>query len=107
MVLFVPAALIAGSVAFNFAGVAGSQSVIVDTFSDIGEEATLRTNVSPECQASMIELHGQEAWDAAIQQQVDIDAAGGVQESVKLSEEEIQVLLDEKVKSAPPSDPVF
>lgn len=100
--LFVPAALIAGSVAFNFAGVAGSQSVIVDTFSDIGEEATLRTNVSPECQASMIELHGQEAWDAAIQQQVDIDAAGGVQESVKLSEEEIQVLLDEKVKSAPP-----
>ena len=100
--LFVPAALIAGSVAFNFAGVAGSQSVIVDTFSDIGEKATLRTNVSPECQASMIELHGQEAWDAAIQQQVDIDAAGGVQESVKLSEEEIQVLLDEKVKSAPP-----
>ena len=100
--LFVPAALIAGSVAFNFAGVAGSQSVIVDTFSDIGEEATLRTNVSSECQASMIELHGQEAWDAAIQQQVDIDAAGGVQESVKLSEEEIQVLLDEKVKSAPP-----
>ncbi len=100
--LFVPAALIAGAIAFNFAGVAGSQSVIVDTFSDIGEEATLRTNVSPECQASMIELHGQEAWDAAIQQQVDIDAAGGVQESVKLSEEEIQVLLDEKVKSAPP-----
>lgn len=100
--LFVPAALIAGSIAFNFAGVAGSQSVIVDTFSDIGEEATLRTNVSPECKASMIELHGQEAWDAAIQQQVDIDAAGGVQESVKLSEEEIQVLLDEKVKSAPP-----
>ena len=100
--LFVPAALIAGSVAFNFVGVAGSQSVIVDTFSDIGEEATLRTNVSPECQASMIELHGQEAWDAAIKQQVDIDAAGGVKESVKLSEEEIEALLDEKVKSAPP-----
>ena len=74
----------------------------MDTFSDIGEEATLRTNVSPECQASLIEPHGQEAWDAAIQQQVDIDAAGGVQQSVKLSDEEIQVLLDEKVRSAPP-----
>ena len=99
--VFVPAALIAGSVAFNFGGIAGSQSVIVDTFSDIGEEATLRTNVSPECQASMIELHGQEAWDAAVEQQVAIDASGGVQESVKLSEDEIQALLEEKVSSAP------
>lgn len=99
--LFVPAAIIAGSVAFNYGGIAGSQAVIVDTFSDIGEEATLRTNVSPECQASMIELHGQDAWDAAVEQQVGIDAAGGVQESVKLSEDEIQALLEEKVNSAP------
>ena len=29
------------------------------------EAASLRTNVSPDCQASMIELHGQEAWDKA------------------------------------------
>ena len=37
----------------------------------------------------MIELHGQEAWDKAIAQQVAIDASGGVAESEKRSDEEI------------------
>ena len=31
--------------------------------------AELRTNVSEQCQAAMIELHGQEMWDRAVAQQ--------------------------------------
>ena len=82
------------SIEFNLVG---SQSTIVDTYSDIMEGAALRTNVDPECAASMIELHGQEAWDAAVAQQAAIEAAGGVQESRQLSDEERAVLLNEKL----------
>ena len=82
------------SIEFNLVG---SQSTIVDTYSDIMEGAALRTNVDPECAASMIELHGQEAWDAAVAQQAAIEAAGGVQESRQLSDEERAILLNEKL----------
>ena len=80
----------------------GSQSTIVDTYSDIMEGAALRTNVDPECAASMIELHGQEAWDAAIAQQSALEAAGGVQESRQLSDQERAALLDEKLSVMSP-----
>ena len=59
----VPMALIAGTLLLSSLGVIGSQSLRVDSFTDMGETASLRTNVSEECRASMIELHGQEAWD--------------------------------------------
>ena len=42
-------------------GVIGTQDGIVDTYTDIGEGASLRTNVDEECGASMIDLHGQAA----------------------------------------------
>ena len=100
--LIIPAGLIALTIIFQLTGVSGDQSVIVDTFSDIEEEASLRTNVSPECQEAMIALHGQEAWDQAIEQQAVIDSAGGIKESVKLSEEEIAQLIKDKVAAAPP-----
>ncbi|MGB0181778.1 MAG: TRAP transporter large permease [Candidatus Puniceispirillales bacterium] len=83
-------------------GVIGSQSTIIDTFSDIGESAALRTNVSPECAASMIELHGQAAWDAAITQQMAIDASGGIQTSRELSVEERDILLSERLENISP-----
>lgn len=83
-------------------GVVGSQSIIIDTYSDIAEGAALRTNVSPECAQSMIELHGKDAWDAAIAQQAAIDAAGGVQESRLLSEEERALLLKDRLDSMAP-----
>ena len=94
-----PVLLIGGMLVLSSAGVIGSQSVLVDTFSDAGESASLRTNVSEDCQASMIELHGQEAWDAATAQQEEIDAAGGVAQSVELTEEEqaaaqVQMIAD-------------
>ncbi len=99
--LAVPSGIIITAVLLNLGGIAGSQSVVVDSYSDIGEEASLRTNVSEECQSAIIELHGQEAWNVAVAQQKAINDAGGVKESVKLSEEEFNKLLEEKIEAAP------
>ncbi|MEM9247469.1 MAG: TRAP transporter large permease subunit [Pseudomonadota bacterium] len=87
--LGVPAAMIAALVIFGSAGLVGPQSVTVGTFSDAPDRASLRTNVSEQCQVSMIELHGQDAWDRAISEQQQIDAAGGPTEMVELTEDEI------------------
>ncbi|MCH2094890.1 MAG: TRAP transporter large permease subunit [Rhodobacteraceae bacterium] len=100
--LGVPVALIGGAILLGQVGLIGSQSTLVDSFSDIGEAASLRTNVSEECQASMITLHGQEAWDKAAAQQAEIDASGGVVESRRLSDEEIATLTAEKAAAAAP-----
>mgnify|MGYP001338905781 CR=1 FL=1 len=97
----VPTGIILTAILLNLGGVAGSQELVVDSYSDIGEEASLRTNVSEECQSAIIELHGQEAWNTAIAQQQAINDAGGVEESVKLSDEKIAQLLEEKIASAP------
>lgn len=100
--LGVPVALIAGLMLMSNLNMVGSQSVQVDSYTDIGQGASLRTNVSEECQASMIGLHGQEAWDTAITQSAEIEAAGGVAESVKLSEEEIAAAVAAKAEAAAP-----
>ena len=100
--LGVPAALIGGVILLSSVNVVGNQNIIVDSFSDRGEAATLRTNVSPECQASMIELHGQLAWNEAVAQQEAIDAQGGLEESTKLSDEERAVIFAERVAAAAP-----
>lgn len=97
-----PIALIGGAMMLTSLGVIGSQSVTVSSYTDIGDAATLRTNVSVECQASMIELHGQEAWDSAIAQQESIDASGGVVESRKLTDDEIADAVAQKVSDAAP-----
>jgi TRAP-type mannitol/chloroaromatic compound transport system permease large subunit len=100
--LFVPVGLILGLILLAGAGVVGSQNVAVGSFSEAGETASLRTNVSPECQASMIDLHGQEAWDAAVAEQQAIDAAGGVAQAEQLSEEERAALLAQRLEEAAP-----
>jgi TRAP-type mannitol/chloroaromatic compound transport system permease large subunit len=87
--LGVPAALILAVILLGSAGVVGSQSVLVSNFSDAPDRANLRTNVGEDCQAAMIELHGQEAWDEAVAQQQQIEEAGGPTEMVELTEEEI------------------
>lgn len=97
-----PIALIGGAILLGQVGIIGSQSSTVDSYSDIGQAATLRTNVGDECKASMIELHGQSAWDTAIAQQQSIDDEGGAQESRKLSEEEIAEARAAKVSAAAP-----
>jgi TRAP-type mannitol/chloroaromatic compound transport system permease large subunit len=48
-------------------GLAGSQVPAVDTGADGG--MVLRTTVSDQCKVAMIELHGQEAWDEAVEAQ--------------------------------------
>jgi TRAP-type mannitol/chloroaromatic compound transport system permease large subunit len=100
--LGVPVALIAGVMLLGQINIVGSQSLIVDSFTDQGQSASLRTNVGPECKAAMIELHGQTAWDAAVVQQQEIDAAGGVAASVRLSPEEIAELRLQKEADAAP-----
>ena len=100
--LFVPVGLIVGMIALGQVNMVGTQNVTVDSFSDAGQTASLRTNVSDECKASMIELHGQEAWDAAVAQQQAIDEAGGVAEARELTEEERAAALSDKLAAAAP-----
>ena len=100
--LGVPLALIVGTVLLAQINVVGSQSTTISSFSDIGEAASLRTNVSPECQEAMIELHGQEAWDRAVAEQQAINDAGGAQESLRRTPEEIEQLRAQKVADAAP-----
>ena len=98
--LAAPVALIVGAVLMSSAGVIGSQNISVSAFSDIGQGASLRTNVSEECKASMIELHGQSAWDQAVVEQDAIDAAGGASKAQRLNEEELAAALEAKIASA-------
>ena len=100
--LGVPAAIIAGAFVLGSFNVIGSQDITVSSFTDTGRSASLRTNVGPECQASMIELHGQAAWDAAVAEQATIAAEGGSTETQRLSEEEIAAARDAKIAAAAP-----
>ncbi|SFD78086.1 TRAP-type mannitol/chloroaromatic compound transport system, large permease component [Sulfitobacter brevis] len=84
-----PILVIVGTILLGNMGVVGSQSTVVSSYSDIGDAASLRTNVGEECQASMIALHGQEAWDKALVEQQTINDAGGLNQSEKLSEEAV------------------
>ncbi|MCG7521211.1 TRAP transporter large permease subunit [Ruegeria sp. Ofav3-42] len=97
-----PVALIVGAIVLSSAGVIGSQNTSVSAFSDVGQGASLRTNVSAECQASMIELHGQSAWDQAVAEQEAIDAAGGTTQAQRLSEEELTAAREAKIAAAAP-----
>jgi len=100
--LVIPGAMIGAVLLAMNIGLVGSQDITVDSYSDIGETAALRTNVGEQCQAAMIELHGQEKWDAAVAQQTAIEAAGGVQESTALSAEEIAAATVEKIATRAP-----
>ena len=97
-----PIALIGGAILLGSVNIVGSQNLTVSTFSDVGEGASLRTNVSAECQEAMIDLHGQTAWNAAVAEQAEIDAAGGVAQSERLSEEELAAALEAKIAGAAP-----
>jgi len=99
--LAVPGGLIIALVFLMNLGVVGSQSVIVDSFTDAGQTASLRTNVSPECAASMQELHGDEAWNTALAEQAAINEAGGVAEARALSDEERAEAVAQLVAEAP------
>ena len=97
-----PIAIIGGLILLGQVNLVGTQDVTVDSFSDAGQTASLRTSVDPDCQAAMIDLHGQDAWDVALEEQRVIEAAGGVAESVALTDEEIVAAGELKVKLAAP-----
>jgi len=80
----------------------GSQDISVSSRSELSEGASLRTNVGPDCQAAMIELHGQEAWDLAISEQQAIADAGGAVESRALTDQEIEDNISQRVADAAP-----
>ena len=100
--LFVPVGLIVVLILAMQIDLVGSQSLIVNSFSAAGETASLRTAVSPECQAAMIELHGQSAWDQAVAEQAAIDQAGGVQQAVQLTPEQIEAARAALIANAAP-----
>ncbi|WP_341365460.1 TRAP transporter large permease subunit [Yoonia sp. BS5-3] len=100
--LAVPVGIIGLAIGLNQTNLVGSQSVIVDSFTDAGQTASLRTRVSEDCQAAMIELHGMEAWEQAVAEQAAIDEAGGVAAARALSDEERAALVLERVDAAAP-----
>jgi len=97
-----PVIIIVGTILLSNFNIVGSQSTVVSAFSDIGEGASLRTNVSDDCKASMVALHGQDAWDLAIAQQEDIAASGGVKQSERLTDVEFKAAMDAKIAAAAP-----
>jgi TRAP-type mannitol/chloroaromatic compound transport system permease large subunit len=100
--LVAPVGLIALTIGLGQTGLVGNQTVIVDSFTDAGQTASLRTRVSEDCQSAMIELHGQAAWDVAIAEQTAIDDAGGVEQARALSVEERAALVEARVAQAAP-----
>ncbi|MCH2076521.1 MAG: TRAP transporter large permease subunit [Rhodobacteraceae bacterium] len=100
--LAAPIALIGGLVVLGQIGVIGSQDITVSSRTELQEGASLRTNVSDACQAAMIELHGQEAWDTAVAEQAAIDDAGGIQDSRELTAEELVEARELKIANAAP-----
>ena len=88
--LVAPLAIIAGVVIAASAGVVGSQTIDVSRTIQAAEAPELRTNVSPQCAASMIELHGQEKWDRSVAKAEELAASGTSTEARELSEEELE-----------------
>ena len=97
-----PVLLVVGTIVLGNLGLVGSQSTTVSSFSDIGQGASLRTNVGDACKAAMIDLHGQVAWDTAVAEQAAIEAAGGQQASERLTEEEFAQAQADKIAGAAP-----
>ncbi len=100
--LAVPVGIIALTIGMGQVNLVGTQSIIVDSFTDSGQSASLRTRVSEECAASMIELHGMEAWETALSEQATIEDAGGVTQARELGVEERAELVLQRAADAAP-----
>ncbi|GAA3873523.1 TRAP transporter large permease [Celeribacter arenosi] len=99
--LAVPVLIIGGAIMSGQMGISGSQSVHVNQFSDSGVQPSLRTSVSEQCQSAMIDLHGQDAWDTAVAEAQAIADAGGAQQSVRRTDDEMTTLSAQAVANAP------
>ncbi|MDP4989924.1 MAG: TRAP transporter large permease subunit, partial [Marivita lacus] len=100
--LAAPLGFIAAIVIGFSAGVIGSQTISVSDYAERADGPALRTNVSEQCQASMIDLHGQEAWDESVAQRAAMTAAGETGAVVELTEEErAEALVQARENAAP------
>jgi len=102
--LIVPVGIIAMAIGSNALNITGSQSTFVDRIAAQGVQADLRTNVSEVCQAAMIELHGQQAWDASVAVQAEIDSGTGAlsQADRTLSPEQVEEARQTMIADAAP-----
>ncbi|SFQ51707.1 Tripartite ATP-independent transporter, DctM component [Roseivivax halotolerans] len=100
--LLAPVGLMVAVVIGFSTGIIGSQSITVSDYADTGgSSAALRTNVSPQCQEAMIELHGQAAWDRAVETRA-AEGGSATNEVVELTEEERAAALEAARTNAPP-----
>ncbi|MFA8384337.1 MAG: TRAP transporter large permease subunit [Pelagibaca sp.] len=100
--LAAPLGFIAAIIIGFSAGVIGSQTISVSDYAERADGPTLRTNVSEQCQAAMIDLHGQEAWDESVAQRAAMTAAGDTGAVVELTEEErAEALVQARENAAP------
>ncbi len=74
--LGLPVALILAMAVAMSAGLVGSQSATADRAGQEGQSPSLRTNVPESCQAAMIDLHGQTAWDRAVAERAGATSPG-------------------------------
>jgi len=101
--LAAPAAILIAVGLAGSAGLVGSQNVVISDYAESQtERPPLRTNVPEQCQASMIELHGQDAWDQSVSLAEAQQASGDTGELVQLTEEEIEAARAEALATAAP-----
>lgn len=97
-----PAALLIAVGLLGNSGIIGNQNVDVSIYAEQERSNALRTNVSEQCQAGMIELHGQEAWDAAVAERSAMADAGTDNSVTELSEEELLEARAAALAGTPP-----
>ncbi|RMA42001.1 TRAP transporter large permease [Rhodophyticola porphyridii] len=101
--LAAPVALIVAMVLAGSAGLVGSQTIFVSDYAEREAGPALRTNVSEQCQAAMIDLHGQEAWDEAVAQRAaQAEAGTNTETAVELTEEELIAARADVLANAAP-----
>ncbi|MBF9060713.1 TRAP transporter large permease subunit [Rhodobacterales bacterium HKCCSP123] len=100
--VFAPIGLIFAVVLAFSGGIIGNQTITVSDYAERQGGAALRTNVSETCQAAMIDLHGQEAWDEAVAQRAAMADAGDTGAAVELTEEERAAALEAALANAAP-----
>ncbi|MCY4259851.1 MAG: TRAP transporter large permease subunit [Rhodobacteraceae bacterium] len=103
--LLVPVAIIAFAVASNTINLTGSQNLTVTSVaSEVQSRTFLRTNVSEQCQAAMIDLHGRERWDESLAARESAQESGfNPATSAELrTPEEIEEIRQQKIADAAP-----
>jgi len=102
--LVAPAAIIGLVIGLGTINLVGPQHAEVSSLRDVGTQPELRTNVTEQCQAAMIERHGQDKWDRSVILAAEIQAAGGNanQDDRTLSEDEMTAARAQALVDAAP-----